>query len=146
MALWRISRVMQIYIASPLGFSEIGRAFYYQTLVPMLKAAGHDVIDPWALTDPALIDAIATLPCGPPRVAAYRKLNQQIAKTNADAIDRCDAMLAVLDGVDIDSGTAAEIGYAYARGKPIMGYRGDFRLSSDNEGAIVNLQVEYFIA
>jgi nucleoside 2-deoxyribosyltransferase len=52
---------------------------------------------------------------------------------------------AVLDGVDVDSGTAAEIGYAYARGKPILGYRGDFRLSADNEGSTVNLQVEYFI-
>ena len=26
-----------------------------------------------------------------------------------------------------------------------LGYRGDFRLSSDNEGGIVNLQVEGFI-
>jgi nucleoside 2-deoxyribosyltransferase len=51
----------------------------------------------------------------------------------------------VLDGTDVDSGTASEIGYAYARGKLIVGYRGDFRLSSDNEGGIVNLQVEHFI-
>jgi nucleoside 2-deoxyribosyltransferase len=54
-------------------------------------------------------------------------------------------VVAVLDGVDVDSGTAAEIGYAFARGKLIVGYRGDFRLSADNEGSIVNLQVEYFI-
>ncbi len=53
--------------------------------------------------------------------------------------------MAVLDGADVDSGTAAEIGYAFARGKRIVGYRGDFRLSADNEGSIVNLQVEYFI-
>ena len=51
----------------------------------------------------------------------------------------------MLDGTDVDSGTAAEIGYAFARGKNILGYRGDFRLSADNEGATVNLQVEYFI-
>lgn len=31
-------------------------------------------------------------------------------------------------------------------GRPIIGYRGDFRLSADNPGSIVNLQVEYFIA
>ena len=54
-------------------------------------------------------------------------------------------MLAVLDGTDVDSGTASEIGYAYAKGKPMVGYRGDFRLSSDNEGGVVNLQVQYFI-
>jgi len=40
---------------------------------------------------------------------------------------------------------AAEIGYAFAKGKPILGYRGDFRLSADNEGSVVNVQVEYFI-
>jgi nucleoside 2-deoxyribosyltransferase len=54
-------------------------------------------------------------------------------------------MIAVLDGPDVDSGTAAEIGYAFARGKLVVGYRGDFRLSADNEGGIVNLQVEFFI-
>jgi nucleoside 2-deoxyribosyltransferase len=59
--------------------------------------------------------------------------------------DECDAVVAILDGVDVDSGTAAEIGYAFAKGRPIFGYRGDFRLSADNEGATVNLQVEYFI-
>jgi len=37
------------------------------------------------------------------------------------------------------------IGFAFAKGKPIIGYRGDLRLSGDNDGAIVNLQVEYFI-
>ena len=46
---------------------------------------------------------------------------------------------------DVDSGTAAEIGYACARGKPILGYRGDFRLAAENEGGRVNLQVEFFI-
>ena len=55
----------------------------------------------------------------------------------------CDALLAVLDGQDV-SGTAAEIGYAYARGKRVVGYRGDFRLAADNIGSIVNLQVDYF--
>jgi nucleoside 2-deoxyribosyltransferase len=45
----------------------------------------------------------------------------------------------------VDSGTASEIGYACAKGKPILGYRGDFRLSADNEGSMVNLQVEHFI-
>ena len=35
------------------------------------------------------------------------------------------------------------IGYAFARGKPIIGYRGDLRLSSDNVGLTVNLQVEF---
>jgi nucleoside 2-deoxyribosyltransferase len=69
----------------------------------------------------------------------------EIGRNNQLAIDGCDAVLAILDGADVDSGTASEIGYAFARNKPILGYRSDFRLSSDNEGSIVNLQVEYFI-
>ena len=76
---------------------------------------------------------------------AWRWLNRAMGERNRLAIDACDVLMAVLDGVDVDSGTAAEVGYAFARGKLIMGYRGDFRLSSDNEGAAVNLQVEHFI-
>ena len=72
-------------------------------------------------------------------------LNAEIGKLNQNSIDSCDIVLAVLDGPDVDSGTASEIGYAYAKQKLIVGYRGDFRLSADNEGGIVNLQVEHFI-
>ena len=69
----------------------------------------------------------------------------EMGATNRAAIDRARAVVAVLDGTDVDSGTAAEIGYAFGRGKLVLGYRGDFRLSADNEGSTVNLQVEYFI-
>ena len=42
-------------------------------------------------------------------------------------------------------GNCQSFGYAFARGKKIVGYRGDFRLAADNLGSAVNLQVEYFI-
>ena len=77
--------------------------------------------------------------------AAWQALNSEICYNNIAAIQKSYGIFAVLDGVDIDSGTASEIGFAFALGKPILGYRGDFRLSSDNEGGIVNLQVEGFI-
>jgi nucleoside 2-deoxyribosyltransferase len=98
-----------------------------------------------SLTDKSKIDAAIAMPYGQEKRDAWRHLNTEIGENNRKAIDQCDGVLAVLDGVDVDSGTAAKIGYAYARGKRIVGYRGDFRLSSDNEGSIVNLQVEYFI-
>jgi nucleoside 2-deoxyribosyltransferase len=135
----------RIYVASPLGFSEAGRHFLDDILLPLLRRLGFEVLDPWALTDPRRIAAVQALPEGPSRREAWRALNLEMAETNRAAIDRAQAMLAVLDGVDVDSGTAAEIGYAFARGTRIVGYRGDFRLSADNEGAAVNLQVEYFI-
>jgi Nucleoside 2-deoxyribosyltransferase len=136
---------MKLYVASPLGFSEAGREFYNGVLIPKLAALGCEIIDPWTLTDGDRIAATAGLPYGAEKREAWRKLSTEIGRNNAAAIAECDALLAVLDGVDVDSGTAAEIGYACALGKKIVGYRGDFRLSADNEGTIVNLQVEYFI-
>ena len=50
-----------------------------------------------------------------------------------------------LDGTDVDSGTAAEIGYAAALHKPVVGLRLDLRVTGDNEATIVNLQIEWFI-
>jgi len=136
---------MKIYMASPLGFSEAGRSFYNGTLIPEVIRLGFEVIDPWTLTDQAKIDAVEKMPYGVERRDAWRRLNVEIGGNNRAGIDRSDAVLAVLDGTDVDSGTAAEIGYAFAKGTPILGYRGDFRLSADNEGSTVNLQVEYFI-
>ena len=135
----------RIYLASPLGFSEAGRHFYGTVLVPFVAGLGYEVLDPWALADQAKIDAVQRRPYGPEKRDAWRTLNREIGATNRAAIDRADGMVAVLDGTDVDSGTAAEIGYAFARGKLIVGYRGDFRLSADNEGSTVNLQVEFFI-
>jgi nucleoside 2-deoxyribosyltransferase len=103
------------------------------------------VVDPFKLTLKEDLGRIAQLGSLDAQCEAWRALNRQIGETNRRAIDGADALLAILDGVDVDSGTAAEIGYAYAREKPIVGYRGDFRLSADNIGSTVNLQVEYFI-
>jgi nucleoside 2-deoxyribosyltransferase len=133
------------YLASPLGFSEAGRLFYQSTLLPLARDTGFKTLDPWTLTPQALINAVLALPYGEERRARWQQLNQVIGRNNAEAIQRCDIVIAVLDGVDVDSGTASEIGYAAALGKTILGYRGDFRLSADNEGSRVNLQVEYFI-
>jgi len=136
---------MKLYVASPLGFSEGGRQFHDGALIPRLVACGCEVLDPWKLTDEAKIVAVARMPYGEARREAWRELSGEIGHNNAAAIAQCDALFAVLDGSDVDSGTAAEIGYAFALKKRIIGYRSDFRLAADNEGTIVNLQVEYFI-
>jgi nucleoside 2-deoxyribosyltransferase len=68
-----------------------------------------------------------------------------IGRRNAELIDAADAVLANLEGTDVDSGTAAEIGYAYGRGIPVVGFRADDRRTGENLGTTVNLQVEYFI-
>lgn len=134
---------MRVYTAGPLGFSE-GGVLFHERIVSTLEQSGYEVLDPWEF-DRSRIDALLAMPYGAARRDAWSKLNMEIGERNGRLIDSADVVFAVLDGTDVDSGTVAEIGYAYARGKKILGYRGDFRLSADNEGSIVNLQVEYFI-
>ncbi len=48
------------------------------------------------------------------------------------AIDGCDAVVAILEGAEVDSGTAWEVGYAFAKGIPVIGVRTDFRPGADS--------------
>ncbi len=55
-------------------------------------------------------------------------------------LDEADMMIALLDGPQVDDGTAWEIGYFYARRRPeqkIIGVRTDFRRAGESEGAVV---------
>ena len=137
----------KVYVASPLGFTPAGRRWSAEVLLPALAAAGLEALDPWMLTpevDAALAAALV-LADGPPRRTSLADVNRRIGEANALLIREADGMLAVLDGTDVDSGTAAEIGFASALGKVVVGLRTDLRLAGDNDGAIVNLQVEYFV-
>ena len=67
------------------------------------------------------------------------KTARAIFQMDVDAIDWADMVVACMDGADPDSGTAFECGYAYAKGKPIVCYRTDFRITGDTEGAPYNL-------
>ncbi|MBI3571937.1 nucleoside 2-deoxyribosyltransferase [Candidatus Kaiserbacteria bacterium] len=134
-----------LYIASPLGFSEAGRFFYEKCILPDVRKIGFDILDPWALTDKKLFTDAFAFPFGPLQKAALARVNQIAGRNNEEAIRAGTMMLAILDGPDVDSGTASEIGFAAGLVKPIIGYRGDFRLSSDNIGSTVNLAVERFI-
>lgn len=56
---------------------------------------------------------------------------EDIFAGNLALLDRCDAVAANLNpfrGQEPDSGTAFELGYAYARGKRLYGYLSDFRI------------------
>jgi nucleoside 2-deoxyribosyltransferase len=127
-----------LYLASPLGFDAAGRHYYAEQVLPAVVAAGFAVADPWDAAH--LVD----LPIDAATEGASAT-NRLIGQRNADLIDGCDGVLAFLDGVDVDSGTASEIGFACARGLPIVGVRTDMRSAGDNPAARVNLQVEYFI-
>jgi nucleoside 2-deoxyribosyltransferase len=133
-----------IYLASPLGFAASTRP-YMQQLVATLRSV-VSVLNPWdnVQFDAEFAEADANDSVAERRAELHR-ISFEIGRINTEMIDSADAVVAILDGVDVDSGTAAEIGYAYARKVRVYGLRTDFRLAGDNDGAIVNLQVQYFI-
>src|SRR5262249_51041610 len=99
---------MRLYQAGPL-FTQAEKAFNAEVCA-QLRRDGHQVFLPQE-NEPALE------PGYPPR----------IFRDAPAGLDGSEAVVAVLDGSDIDSGTAWECGYAYAKGKPVFGLRTDFR-------------------
>ncbi len=67
---------------------------------------------------------------------------QEIFQANLRALDDCDLMIAILEGPQVDDGTAWEVGYFYAKGRRILGIRTDFRKAGESEHSRVNLMVE----
>jgi len=136
--------MVRIYLASPLGFADSTRHFM-EHLIERLDP--HvEVSNPWDDTRfVGEFERIAGLDSRSEAKAALAAINSELGRANAESIRTADGVVAILDGVDVDSGTAAEVGYAYALGKRIYGLRTDFRLAGDNAGSIVNLQVQYFI-
>jgi nucleoside 2-deoxyribosyltransferase len=124
------------YIASPLGFSEAGRAYYAERYIPAL-AEHVEPVDPWALSLPA--DFAAAREAGREHAFAI-----EVGERNATAIRGSQLLIAQLDGQEVDAGTAAEVGYAAALGLPCLGVRSDLRASGE-PGMRVNLQLEAFI-
>jgi nucleoside 2-deoxyribosyltransferase len=57
-----------------------------------------------------------------------------------EKIVESDILVAVIDGADADSGTSWEMGYAFARGIPVVALRTDFRRTGAHEH--VNLMLE----
>jgi len=57
-----------------------------------------------------------------------------IFATCLEGIRSANVVVAVLDGADVDSGTAFECGYAYSKGVPIIGVRTDLRLGGEEKG------------
>ena len=141
------NRILKVYVASPLGFSEATRVWYRETFLPALRACGVEILDPWdeatcrELEPPPASDTVLIAQ----HVSAWRDTNARIGRRNTRLLHQADGVVAVLDGADVDSGTAAEIGYATALGRWVLGYRGDRRPRGDTPGALVRLQVEYFV-
>jgi nucleoside 2-deoxyribosyltransferase len=66
--------------------------------------------------------------------------HQAIFEDCLTGVRDADVVVAILDGEDVDSGTALEMGYAMALGRPILGLRTDLRASEERG---VNLMVAF---
>jgi len=108
----------RIYFAAPL-FTQAER-MWNRKLSESIKRKGTslDVFLPQEEGKKAIKDGVID----------FKNIQQICLK----GIDSCDAVLAVLDGSDSDSGTCFECGYAYSQGKKIIGLRTDVRGGEDN--------------
>lgn len=63
--------------------------------------------------------------------------SEMIADGDLSQLRKADFVIAVLDGIEIDSGVACEIGFAYAQGIPVFGLFTDVRqFGRDNKKKI----------
>ena len=115
------SRLPYVYMAGPL-FDE-GERWWAERLDAMVRRAGFDTFLPHRDNPPKNDDNI-----------------RAIFDNDRAAIDRCDLVVANLNGLTTDDGTAWEMGYAFALQRPIIGIHTDWRTRFAHE--TVNLMLE----
>jgi len=124
-----ISMKHHIYLAGPL-FTHAERQFM-ASLRDRLRQLTHVTVTwPGDLFDDAHLASL-----GP-------KAKQHIFAGCRDEIHAATHIVAILDGPQVDDGTAWEIGYAYARGLPVIGLRTDFRQAGDTAHSVANAMIE----
>ncbi len=117
---------MRIYLAGPL-FTQ-AEWQWNERLAQELGEHSLDVILPQRGAQPML--------------SGEKAFNAEALFTaNIESIENADAVVAIFDGPDVDSGTAWECGYAFKAMKPVVGVRTDIRAGGDDPKAGTNLMV-----
>ncbi len=111
---------MRVYIAGPLFTPD--EQHRLEEVAAAVETTGHTPVLPYDPEEGPLAGS---------REGAYQRC--------VDALRTVDAVVAVLDGVDVDSGTAFEVGMARARDLPVLGLRTDHRTLG--EEGVVNLML-----
>ncbi len=96
----------KVYIAGPL-FDDHERS-YLEKIAEILESYSYDVFLPHR--DAGLITGEFTL-----------EKRVKVFDVDMEYLDSADIVVALLTGRDVDSGTAAEVGYSYAKGKELIG-------------------------
>ncbi|MBK7387354.1 MAG: nucleoside 2-deoxyribosyltransferase [Methanothrix sp.] len=64
------------------------------------------------------------------------------SRENLRALDRCDLMVAILDGPQVD-GTLLEIGRFFHQEKRVLGIRNGYQECRGSEPSRINLMIEF---
>ncbi len=128
---------MKIYLAGPL-FSEAEREWIRSTIKMIQSLADlhgmkTEIIFPYDLITQSEIESLGNQ-------AKYEIFSRCKSK-----LDDADILIALLDGSQVDDGTAWEMGYFYAKKSPeqkVIGIRTDFRRAGESQEAVVNAMIE----
>lgn len=112
---------MKAYIAGPL-FDE-GERWWIESVEALVAAEGFETFLPHRDNPPKDETNV-----------------EAIFLNDKRGIDECDVVVASLNGIITDDGTAWELGYAYAKGKYLIGLHTDWRQRFEHE--VVNLMLQ----
>ena len=112
-----------VYVAGPL-FDE-GERWFIEKVDQLIQDAGFETFLPHRDNPPKTDDNIG-----------------EIFMNDKGGVDRCQVVVANLNGVTTDDGTAWEIGYAYAHNKFIIGLFTDWRGRFPGATQVVNLMLQ----
>jgi nucleoside 2-deoxyribosyltransferase len=115
-----------------------------EVVIPGLSDRGYCILDPWD-EGGRIFDGILDEPVATRNQDAVLERATRVGARNAEMIQQCSAVLAILDGCDLDSGTCAEVGYAAALPRPVVGVRTDSLSVGDFPELPINLQVKFFV-
>lgn len=118
---------MRMYLAGPL-FSEAEQAWLRNFQIE-LQGHGYDVLWPYKIFDQEEIKTWGD------------ETALKIMEGCRDALETCDLVVALLDGTQVDDGTAWEIGYACAKEIPVVGIRTDMRYGGEVPNGKVNAMI-----
>lgn len=118
----------KIFLAAPL-FSE-GDVWFDKQMVSLMEKLGFEVF--WSWRDEQELRERKEL--------EGKDWTYKIYILNKELIDKADMMVACLDGADVDSGVAWEIGYTIANKKPVIGIKTDGKLHGKDQ--TVNLMIQ----
>jgi len=128
---------MAIYLAGPL-FSE-AELDWCRKVAETLRGHGCSVVWPGELlAQEEIEDAEAGAEEGEAPALIFDRC--------LGALQDCSLVVAILDGTQVDDGTAWEIGFAFARGIPVYGIRTDIRAAGETQVGNVNAMIEESLA